>query len=74
MEFIMEIESPITFFDKAYSNGSWESFQITLEGNVGIEIRKGELKKRDLNKMEVGFFYPPLKAQSIRQILSSPYD
>lgn len=36
MDFIMEIDSPITFFDKAISNGSWSSFQITLEANVGI--------------------------------------
>lgn len=24
--------------------------------------------------MEIGFFYPPLKAQSIRQVLASPYN
>lgn len=32
------------------------------------------MSKSDLNKMEIGYFYPPLKAQSIRQIIASPYD
>jgi hypothetical protein len=26
-----------------------------------------------MNKMEIGYFYPPLKAQSIRQVVASPY-
>jgi hypothetical protein len=40
MEFIMEVDSPIGHFDKAVApNGSWNSFQITLESNVGVEIR-----------------------------------
>lgn len=39
MEFIMEIDSPITYFDKARDKNNWKSFQMTLEANVGIEIR-----------------------------------
>lgn len=40
MEFIMEVESPICYFDKATQQDHlWGSFQITLESNVGIEVR-----------------------------------
>ena len=70
----MEIDSTISYFDKAWSGFKWNSFQITLEANVGIEIRGEELGKADLNKMEVGYFYPPLKAQSICQVVASPYE
>jgi hypothetical protein len=39
MEFIMEIDSQITYFNKAKGQNNWKSFQMTLEANVGIEIR-----------------------------------
>ena len=36
MEFIMEIDSQITYFNKAKGHNNWKSFQMTLEANVGI--------------------------------------
>lgn len=63
-------------FDKKLSiDGSKvDSFQITLESNVGIQICAKDLVKKDLNKIDISYFYPPLKAKSIKQIISSPYN
>jgi hypothetical protein len=75
MEFISEIDSNIAFFDKLkMPTGQISSFQITLESNVGLQIVGSDLHKKDLNKIDIAYFYPPLKAQSIKQVLSCPYD
>lgn len=75
MEFISEIDSNITYFDKHKSpNGQNSSFQITLESNIGLQIVGTDLHKKDLNKIDIAYFYPPLKAQSIKQVLSCPYN
>jgi hypothetical protein len=75
MEFILEIDSNISFFDKFINpQGKISALQVTLESNVGLQIVAGDLRKKDLNKIDIGYFYPPLKAQSIKQVLSCPYD
>jgi xanthine dehydrogenase molybdopterin-binding subunit B len=75
MEFISEIDSNISFFDKFKSaDGTVSALQVTLESNVGFQIVGADLRKKDLNKIDIGYFYPPLKAQSIKQVLSCPYD
>jgi hypothetical protein len=40
---------------------------------VGFQIVGKDLFKKDLNKIDIAYFYPPLKAQSIKQVLSCPY-
>lgn len=41
MEFIMEVDSPIIYFNRAVGARGWQSFQLTMEANIGIEIRAG---------------------------------
>ena len=75
MEFILEVDSPITFVDKAGAlQGDNRSFQFTLESNVGYQIKGSDLAAKDLNKIDIAYFYPPMKAQSIIQVAASPYD
>lgn len=75
MEFIAEVDSNISFVDKSTNiDGSTRALQLTLDSNVGLQIVASDLKKKDLNKIDVGFFYPPLKAQAIKQVLSCPND
>lgn len=75
MEFIAEVDSNVSFVDKStLPNGSTRALQLTLDSNVGLQIVADDLRKKDLNKIDVGFFYPPLKAQSIKQVLSCPHD
>ena len=33
-----------------------------------------DLLTKDLNKIDISYFYPPLKAKSIKQIIASPYN
>lgn len=37
--------------------------QLTLSSNMGIQIRSERFKEKDLNKIDIDFFYPPLKSQ-----------
>jgi hypothetical protein len=75
MEFIAEVDSNVAFVDKSTdTDGSTRALQLTLDSNIGLQIVAADLRKKDLNKIDVGFFYPPLKAQAIKQVLSCPHD
>lgn len=50
-----------------------QSVQITLASNLGFQIRDDQLNTKDLNKIEIEYIYPPLKAKGIQQIISNPY-
>lgn len=47
--------------------------QITLASNLGFQIRNDQLDSKDLNKIEIEYIYPPLKAKGIHQIIANPY-
>lgn len=40
---------------------------------MGIQIKSESFKEKDLNKIDIDFFYPPLKSQEIKQIISCPF-
>jgi hypothetical protein len=79
LDFITDITSDIIYIDKYRReprmdrNSPIESFQITLASNLGFQIRNDQLDAKDLNKMEVEYVYPPLKAKGIVQIISNPF-
>lgn len=56
------------------SNNSHTTITLTLEENLGLIFDKHLLLEgKELNKMETKIIYPPLKAKSIKQIISSPF-
>ena len=56
------------------SNNKVDNFQLTLQSNIGIQICAKDLLNKDLNKINISYFYPPLKAKSIKQVVASPYN
>lgn len=56
------------------SNNDHTAITLTLEENLGLIFNKSFLLDgKELNKMETKVIYPPLKAKSIKQIISSPF-
>jgi hypothetical protein len=70
---VTEISSEVIYFDKHVTDRMVDSVQLTLASNLGFQIRDGHLDLKDLNKIDLEYIYPPLKAKGIYQIIASPY-
>lgn len=79
LQFITDITSEIIAIDKYRKqpkldrNSLVDSVQITLASNLGFQIRSDQLNTKDLNKIEIEYIYPPLKAKGIHQVIANPY-
>ena len=46
---------------------------MTLGSNLGFEVKTKCFEEKDLNKINIEYVYPPLKAKGITQIICSPF-
>lgn len=82
LELVANVNNGIAYFDKRYERIELDqseevnvvSMQFTLSSNLGIKLDIADLSKRDVNKCNLQYFYPPLKSKSILQIVSSPFE